>query len=439
MYNTRFIAIKSLLEIFNKGSKPKESIENLSESLDKRDRAFVMEIVYGVLRYRDMLDWILKQFLKKISGLGDFTLNNLRIALFQFYFMRVPDWAVVNESVELEKCNPKMMIGRPSVVNAVLRNVMRQKNTLTLPLSFDDPVTSISLNTSHPKWLINRWVKRFGSDEALLLAKANNEIPELTIRVNTLITTREQLIKELLKREINAELTSFSPDGILIRGTRSFIDLSFIKGQFVVQDESSQLISYLLDPLPGERVLDACAAPGGKTTHIAQLMQDRGEIIAAEKDIKRIKYLQENIKNLGLKSVTIINGNINKLNNFGTFDKILVDAPCSSIGVIRKNPDVKYKHRPKDLFEYKSKQLEILLSASKLLRKNGSLVYSVCSTEPEECEDIANEFLKSSPDFLIINTDIEFLKHFTTEGFFRTYPHKYEMDGFFGAKFCRIK
>ncbi len=432
MSNTRLLAIKALLEIFNKGITPKHSLESLSSSLDKRDRAFLMEIVYGVLRFRDTLDWILRHFLKNTSRLGELTFNNLRIALYQLYFMRVPDWAVVNESVEIEKQG-----GKPSLVNAVLRNIIRKKDLFTPPLKLDDPVLNISVNTSHPPWMIKRWIKRFGKDEALSLAQANNQIPSLTIRANTLRISREELLGRLSGKGIISEPATFSPDGIILSDVHSYRDLDFIHGLFVVQDEASQLVSYLLNPKPGERILDACAAPGGKTTHIAQLINDNGEIVAIEKDPQRIKRLDENIRNLGIRSVRMVNADITGIKDTETFDRILVDAPCSAFGVIRKNPDVKYRHKAKDLARYKSNQIRLLRSASGLLRKNGVMVYSVCSIEPEETEEVINEFLKTAEEFRIIDAEAAFLKNFIDKGFFRTYPHKNNMDGFFGVTLCR--
>jgi 16S rRNA (cytosine967-C5)-methyltransferase len=220
----------------------------------------------------------------------------------------------------------------------------------------------------------------------------------------------------------------------------TYADLNFIHGLFAVQDEASQLITYILDPKPGERVLDACAAPGGKTSHIAQCMQDKGEIIAVEKDPKRIVSLEDNLKTLGIGSVKIISADMNSLKDtdLGKFDKILVDAPCSSIGVIRKNPDIKYKHTAADLANNSTKQAELLKTASCFLTEKGSLVYSVCSTEPEEGEQVVREFLKTATDFRIIE-DVKqnFLHPFMENGFFRTYPHKHNMDGFFGVALCR--
>ena len=442
MSDARLLAIKSLLEIFKKGKRPKQSLEDIASSLDRRDRSFHMEIVYGVLRYRDTIDWILNHFLENPSRLGDFTFNNLRIAVYQIFFMRVPDWAVVNEAVEIEKDEtlrdaPKR---KAPLVNAVLRNVLRQKEEFTLPLKLDDPVESAAINTSHPKWLVKRWFERFGKDEALTFAKANNEIQPFSIRANTLRISRNDLFGKLTENGIESEPTRFSPDGIMLKEMHTYADLSFIHGLFVVQDEASQLITYLLDPCPGERVLDACAAPGGKTSHMAQIMRDNGEIIAVEKDPKRIVGLKENLKMLGVGSVKIINADINSMKEeeIGKFDKILLDAPCSSIGVIRKNPDVKYKYTAADLSRNGKKQLALLKTVSRFLAEKGRLVYSVCSIEPEEGEQVIREFLKTADDFRIIEeVKPDFLHPLMEKGLFKTYPHRYKMDGFFGVALCR--
>jgi len=438
MSQTRLLAVKALIEIFNRGGRPKQTIETLAQSLDKRDRSFLMEIVYGTVRFRDTLDWLLRHFLKDPLHLGDFSRNNLRAALYQIHFMRVPDRAVVHEAVELEKFS---FHGKPSgkagLVNAVLRNMLRQRQQFLLPFAIPDPAASLAVNTSHPEWLTKRWIERFGAEEAALLAHANNIVPPLTLRVNTLKTSREELLGMLRDREIGCAPAAYSPDGIVIKEARSYEDLSFARGLFSVQDEASQLISFLLGPKPGERILDACAAPGGKTSHIAQLMGDSGEVIAVEKSVERISRLRENIGSLGIRSVTIVNADAATLKEEGTFDRILVDAPCSATGVIRRNPDVKYRHSPGDLDRYRSVQLDLLRSLAPMLKKDGLIVYSVCSTEPEEGEEVLGEFLKTSEEFRIINADAAPLGPFVRGGIMRTYPHKHDMDGFFGVALCR--
>ncbi len=435
----RLLAVTCLIDILDKAAKPKQTLDAVPAVADERDRALLREIVYGVTRYRDTLDWVLGHFLKQPSRLGPFTLNNLRAAVYQIFFMRVPDWAAVNEAVEAEKNRDSGAAGKPGLVNGVLRNIIRQRDHLGFPFKIKDPVSSITVNTSHPRWLVRRWVSRFGVDEASALAGANNAIAPLTIRVNTLKTTRDELIRRLSERGIAATAASYSPDGILLSDVRSYDAISFLRGFFIVQDEASQLVSFLLSPARGERVLDACAAPGGKTTHLAQIMGDSGEIVAVEADARRIPRLTDNITALGISSVRVVHADITETRDPGSFDRILVDAPCSAFGVIRRNPDIKYRRQEEDLKAFASKQSDILKAASRLLRPGGTMVYSVCSTEPEEGEEVVSGFLKTEREFRIIDTEALFLKNFTGGGFFRTYPHRHAMDGFFGVKLCRKK
>ncbi len=438
MPTARELALIALYEILENGKKPKDAVDEVSDSLDDRERSFLMELVYGVLRHRDTLDWCLRDFLRKPAKLSVDSRNNLRLASYQILFTRVPEWAAVNEAVEMEKKRR----GRPGVINAVLRNLLRRPGSERINLETlkkGSRALYMSVLTSHPEWLIKKWLKRFGEEETLQLAGANNTIPPLTVRVNSLRSSREDALSELSKLGIRGEPTPVSPEGIKLKDFQLLKELANLRGSLVVQDEAAQLITYLLDPQPGERVLDACAAPGGKTTHIAQLMQDKGEIVAVDSDERRITRLKENVAGLALKSVTIVEADVYGIGKAGGpgFDRILVDAPCSAIGVIRRNPDIKYKHTRKDILRFRSGQIEMLRSVSRLLRPGGVLVYSVCSTEPEEGEEVVERFLNDSGDFYIINAVHPFLGPFMKDGFFRTYPHISDMDGFFGARLCR--
>jgi 16S rRNA (cytosine967-C5)-methyltransferase len=304
-------------------------------------------------------------------------------------------------------------------------------------LLLDDPIQDISVNTSHPAWMVKRWIERYGIDETRALAEANNSMPPLVLRANTLRISRDKLLMMLAEEKISAEPTPFSPDGVIVDRAFSYQDLAAIHGLFAVQDEASQMIGFLLAPQRGERVLDACAAPGGKTTHLAQIMQDEGEIIAVDKDPYRLKQLEENIQSLGIRSVKVMQADISELQGLGTFDRVLLDAPCSSTGVIRRNPDVKYRHSRQGIAAFGKKQGELLHAVAPLLRKGGRLVYSVCSIEPEEGETVIQDFLKTSGEFRIIEADRKFIATFMKNGFFRTFPHRHAMDGFFGALLCK--
>jgi len=435
MTSTRNLAVTALTRIFQKAIKPKVALEELYGDMDKRERAFLMELVCGVLRHRDYLDWMFKGFLKKPSGLSINTLNNLRLALYQVSFMRVPEWAAVNEAVEIEKSGR----GRVQLVNAVLRNFLRHREGVVPPPK-EDHVNYISITTSHPKWLVKRWINRFGFDEALRLAEKNNEIPALTIRMQD-EATKEAAIKMLAEKGITARPSEYSPAAIVLEDTQSYDTLSeILPFNYVVQDEAAQIVTYLLGPVPGERILDACAAPGGKATHIAGLMKDTGEVVAVESDEKRIEQLKENVTRSGLKSVRIVHSNAKDLDKTvsSLFDRILLDAPCSAIGVIRRNPDVKYRHSAKDLARFKENQTGLLNSVSRLLKSGGIMVYSVCSTEPEEGEEVIKGFLQGNHNFSIIKSECDFLEPFEVPAknsgvFYRTFPHKHNMDGFFAA------
>lgn len=436
--STRERAVDALALIFAKGRKPKEALDEAAAGLDKRERSFIMELVYGVLRHRDYLDWMLAPFTRKPAGLPPATLNNLRLAVYQLHFLRVPEWAAVNEAVEVEKARS----GKAALVNGVLRSFLRKREE-TAPPPQDDPIAYISVTTSHPRWLVKRWVKRFGHEEALLLAKKNNEVPPLTIRVDG-EGARERALRLLADKGIRARPTASSPDGIRLDEMRSVSDLSAaLDMPYIVQDEAAQLVGYLLDPAPGERVLDAAAAPGGKTTHIARLMDDRGEVVAVEAEAARLPQLEENVARLGIRSVRIVHADARELSEpeFGLFDRVLLDAPCSALGVIRRNPDVKYRHAKADLQRFKGVQLDLLRSVSRLLTPGGVLVYAVCSTEPEEGEEVIAAFLQESPDFSIIKGDREFLRPFECASagltVYRTFPHRHDMDGFFAARLRR--
>jgi len=429
----RQLALNALHEVLGKGFKPREVLDHLSGSISAKDRAFLMETVYGVLRHRDRLDWTIDRFLKKPSGVKGFTRDNLRLGAYQISDMRVPEWAAVDEAVSLEQRHAPL-------VNAVLRNIIRNKDVISgelkdMRLRAMDAETStsqstkdISVLTSHPTWLIRRWINRFGAKESLALAEADNRIPPLTLRVNVLKAGRDEVLAELKESGIDARPTKKSSQGIRLKGTRPISEIAEYLGKVYVQDEAAQLVSEMLGPEPGERVLDACAAPGGKTTHMAEMMKNKGEVVAVEVDERRIAILRENIEVMGASCVKVINGDITALEGLGTFDRVLIDAPCSSLGVIRRNPDVKYRHKASDLSRLAERQGRILEAASKLLKPGGTLLYCTCSTEPEEGEQVVQKFLKTSGDFININIGM------SGEDFMRTFPHRDDMDGFFAAR-----
>jgi 16S rRNA (cytosine967-C5)-methyltransferase len=412
--------------------------------LTSLDRAFLTELTYGVLRWRGRLDWIIHHFsnipLEKIEPV---MLNALRLGLYQIFFLsKTPASAAVNESVELAK--EARGKGGGGFVNAILRSAVREKETIPYPNEHQEPALHIAVTQSHPSWLVQRWIEELGVEETLKVCVANNRIPALTLRTNTLKIKREDLIEELTKRGLRPTPTPFSDDGILLKNGPPVSELPFLKeGFFVIQDEASQLVSLIMDPRSGEKILDACAAPGGKTTHIAQRMRNLGEIYALDLRQKKLKQITEGCKRLGIEIVrTAIGDAVDPLPVPGEvkFDRVLADAPCSGFGTLRRNPDLKWRREKEDLKRLSQLQLAILKNLSGYVSEGGVLVYSTCTVFHEENEDVVETFLSEHRAFKL-DSLVEVLPEkchfFIKKGYFKTFPPADELDGFFAARLRR--
>jgi 16S rRNA (cytosine967-C5)-methyltransferase len=409
------------------------------------DRGLLTELVYGVLRRRGTLDHIINQFSRqKVDKLERVVLILLRLGLYQALFLdRIPVSAAVNETVKLAKVLAPRAAG---FINAVLRTADRKRDEILYPDPQGDPVASLAARHSHPAWIIGRWIEQLGPEEAESLARAMSEAPPLTIRCNTLKITRDALIARLSAEAGSAVITCFSPDGLNIAARTPLAGMpDFREGLFTIQDESSQLAAILLAPLPGERVLDLCAAPGGKTTHLAQLMENRGEILACDTAVRKLALIEENSRRLGITIITTFHLDATRpLPEAGQeplatdrFDRVLVDAPCSGLGVLRRNPEGKWWKTPADIAELAPRQKAILLNGAALLKEGGTLLYATCSTTPEENEGVIADFLSKRPDFMLEDLRGLFPAYaelFTKEGYFRSWPHRHGMDGFFAAR-----
>ncbi len=415
------------------------------EPMPKRDQNLVNALVFGVLRWKKLLDWILLRHSNmRIEKIDPHILNILRMGLFQIYFLdRIPCSAAVNTSVDLaKKTAPAWICG---FVNAVLRKAAKNKDTLVYPDVNADPHHALPIIESFPNWLTDRWIARFGAHEALQLCRACNAIPKITVRTNTLKTTRDQLLM-FLKRHVKEVCTTLhSADGISFDHPKTAIHEMelFSNGWFQVQDEAAQLVSYVLSPQPGELILDACAGLGGKTGHIAQLMNNKGRIVALDQNPDKIARLCLEIKRLGIKIVTPLIRDLTQTpaDLPAVFDRILLDAPCSGLGVIRRNPDIKWDPNRQHLMRYHAHQLQLLEAVSKYIKPSGRIVYAVCSLEPEENEWVIQEFIKQHPGFEVLNiseaASLNLGSFVDKSGFFRTLPHRHSMDGFFCA--CLIR
>jgi 16S rRNA (cytosine967-C5)-methyltransferase len=410
------------------------------------DRAFLTELTYGVIRWKGKLDWVIRHFSKiPIDKIELEALNILRLGLYQLFFLsRTPASAAVNESVELAKgIRGKKGAG---FVNAVLRSTLRQKDEIRYPDIKEDPALHISVVQSHPLWLVQRWVREMGVEETLKICTFNNQISSLTLRTNTLKIIREDLIKKLKEKELKPFPTNFSEEGIGLQDPPPTSELPFIKeGLYIIQDEASQLITAILDPKPGERILDACAAPGGKTTHIAQRMGNQGEIFALDLNQEKLALIEEISQRLGIKIIKIIKGDAAQslpISQELRFDRILADVPCSGFGTLRKNPDLKWRRKEKDIRRLSELQFSILNHLSAYVKEGGVLVYSTCTVFHEENEDVVEKLLKVHPEFQLDRMDKILsppIYSFTQNGYFKTFPPKDKMDGFFVARMIKSK
>lgn len=410
------------------------------ENLSARDRGLCHELTLGVLRRKFYLDKIIEKLTgKKINKLDSEVVIVLRSGLYQLLYLdRVPDYSVINDSVNLVKQAKKKSAA--GLVNAVLRRASREKD---LTVEYADDCERISVETSHPVWLLNHWANQFGWPETEALAVANNELPQNVFR----LTARFYGLPLLKKREILEQLDELElleselvPDCFVIKKSAESLRELAHNGIIYFQDEASQLVSKLIDLKPGERFLDVCAAPGSKITDIGALIANREssypsdlqKLYAGDFNLQRVRTLRENCANQGLESINILQLDALQLLPFKdeVFDAVLVDAPCSGTGTIRHNPEIRYFLAESDFDTLSAKQLKILSNASKLVKRGGRLIYSTCSLELRENEDVVEEFLGSEPGFGRISHSLpnDFM---TTDGDARTFPHKYSSDGFF--------
>jgi len=416
-----------------------------SGRLQRRDRALFNTLVHGVLRWQGRLDWIIRYFsnvpFKKIDSR---VLNILRLATFQILFLhRVPESAAVNTAVEITKESaPGWVAG---FVNGVLRNIARKHVTVSFPDVRQDPISAIAAEKSFPPWMTKRWVERFGENGALQLCDAMNEIPPITIRTNTLKISRNSLIDAIQPGVKACSPTRIAPDGVSIANPGMPIHrfAAFNDGWFQVQDEAAQLVTLLLDPQPGETVLDACAGLGGKTGHIAQLMKNDGMLIALDNDGEKLKRHEVEMQRLGVTNVISCRYDLNTPPDVPRrYHRVLLDAPCSGLGVLRRNPDAKWSTQRRDLKRHPERQLRFLHHLAGSVLPSGVMVYAVCSTEPEETEAVIGEFLKDCPEFGIDKDHGRLpesaLAMVNPKGFLYTFPHRDRMDGFFSVRLKRV-
>jgi 16S rRNA (cytosine967-C5)-methyltransferase len=415
---------------------------------DDRDRALAAEIVVGTLRWQRSVDHLIAHAAKRrLDRLDPEVVVILRLSLYQIlHLSRVPSSAVVDDAVNLTRAARKPSAS--GFVNAVLRTVLRQRAKLPFPPRPSAPDRDgdaareyLGITHSHPDWLIARWLDRHGFDAAERWVRFNNETPPLTLRANTLRASREAVARALEEEGVDTEPTRHAPHGlVVIRGNPLRTPL---EGWFFVQDEASQLVSLAVDSRPGERVLDLCASPGGKTTAMAADMRDTGTLVACDVRPRRVALLRATVRASGAAHVRVVQvATTGSLPFAHPFDRVLVDAPCSGLGTIRRDPDIRWTRSEGDLPRLAQDQVALLLRAADVVKPGGRLVYATCSSEPEENERVVDAFLAERPDFAAADLHHEnaALQPFLdVHGMLRTLPFAHGLEAFFAAALTREK
>lgn len=434
--SAREIALKVLVE-YPGSDKPDELLDRLlrEHALERRDRALATQVVSGTIKWRLRLDHIIKHFSHKKRVVSPVILNLLRMSIYQLMFLdRVPAYSVTDEAVRIAKAEGDSYQAR--YVNAILRTYLREKDGIVYPDLERDPVKHISVMYSHPPWLIKRWLGRYGTEEVMALASVNNRVPLTGLRVNALRSSVGEV--EAILSGGGAEIVESErlvPNHIYIRGAGA-IDSSpaYGRGLFQVQDAGSTLIGHLVAPGAGQVVADLCSAPGGKATHLYELARGEVTVLAADLVAERLIKVRENAARLGHEGIQVLVSDARRPAVAGC-DTVLLDAPCTGLGVLARKWDLRWTKREEDIARMAAYQKDLLLGAAGAVKSGGVLVYSTCSIEPEENEEVVEAALSEAAgleleDISRYVPDSVVLKH----GMMQTLPHVHGVDGLFGAR-----
>lgn len=437
MANARELALQTLTDILIDGA---YSNHALSEQMEKneltvQDKNFMTELVYGTLQHEQLLNFYVTPFFNgKVKA---WVRILIQMTLYQMLFLdSVPEHAAISEAVKIAKKRGGQFNGK--LVNAILREMTR--TPLPSLDTIKDEAERLAVETSHPLWLIKLWSKQFGWEKTIQMARANNERVNVTIRVNGVRGTREELKQKLESEGITCEYGNLSQDALVILKGNVIKTKAFEQGWFYVQDESSMLVARALKPKHHSKVLDTCSAPGGKTTHVAELMRQTGTVYAHDVYEHKIKLIEDNVKRLGLTNVVATLQDATTLNEryeSDSFDAVLVDAPCSGLGILRRHPEVKITKQPSDLDEIMMIQKKILNTVAPLVKVGGTLVYSTCTVNRKENDKMVEQFLAQHPEYeldpTLVNRLPEVLHEQTKNGMVQLFPGDYQTDGFFIA------
>jgi 16S rRNA (cytosine967-C5)-methyltransferase len=437
--NPREVALRILFEIETRKSFADERINRYSEkfNLSSVDRRFLSELVNGTTKLKRRIDYAVDFILdKSVEELTPWIRNILRMGIYQIdHLSRVPDSAAVNESVKLAQRYGHR--GTKSLVNAVLRNYLRKKDQIRFPQ--EDKIKFFETFYSFPRWMIKRWFRDFGEEGTKKLCEIFNSRPKVCLRLNPLKIDSKNLIDEFKVRKIKYKKGLFLRDFCYIDSKLNLSEFEPLRnGWAYVQDESSAFPVLLLDPQPDQTIIDLCAAPGGKTTLIGQIMKNSGQIAALDVSEGKRELIQKNCQRLGVTNVITAVGDARDF-SLRPADRVLVDAPCTGLGTLRKNSDLRWQKKEDDVKRMKSLQLSILVNAANLVKKGGALVYATCTMTQEENDEVVEELLSQRDDFRLIRAS----KYVTAEvvdkrGMVRTFPHQHGIDGSFAARLERI-
>lgn len=433
----RNLAVKVLYKIDEEKSYSNiildEVLNSNREKLSNKDIGFISELVYGVTTWRLTLDTIIQKYSKtKLKKISPIVKNILRVGAYQILFLdKIPKSAAVNESVNLCK---KYSVKSTGFVNAILRKI--EKEDLNELNSIQNDIERISKVSSIAEWIVEKLITELGKEKAEEVCINSNLRPKMSVRINTLKTNKEELVKRLKEKEIDIE-DGVLDDFIYLNSVKNITNLEEYKeGLFTMQDEAAALTALVLNPNENENILDCCSAPGGKTTYLAELMKNTGNIKAWDLYENRLKLVEENAKRLGINIIFTKTNDATKLNKeeIEKYDKVLLDVPCLGLGVMRRKPDIKWQREEKDVEDISKIQLEILEVCSKYLKKGGKLLYSTCSILKEENEEIIEKFLNKNKEFKVISPDNnklnEFRQNIEKDRYIKLYPNDIN-DGFF--------
>ncbi|MCE5333878.1 MAG: 16S rRNA (cytosine(967)-C(5))-methyltransferase RsmB [Desulfobacteraceae bacterium] len=449
MVNPRILAYQILLHIEQKASHPDRMIRTVLErhsGLEERDRALMTELVYGIVRWQGRLDWHIDALSRtKPDKIAPSVRILLRMGLYQVFFLdRVPAHAAVNETVNIAKtCQPPHLI---RFINGLLREAVRRGSNWNRPDPLKDPALHISVTTAHPLWLVQKCIAQMGVEETLAFCEANNRVAPAVLRVNFMKTDPERVAASLHAEAIETEPSPLLPLALRAHAPRKDITRTeaFRNGEIQTQDEASQLVAHILSPQPGERVLDLCAGFGVKSSHIAMLMGNEGEVLSVDKSAWKLEELSLNSERQSLGIIRTLAGDILQLRpeTIGLFDRVLLDAPCTGFGTIRRNPDIKWRRHIKDPYRVSQLQKELLAHSASFLKNGGTLVYATCSILRDEDESVAQHLNELDSELVVEDVADrlpENCRTMVSGPYFRSWPQHHGIDGFFAARWKKVQ